>query len=108
MVCPNEDKKRDAPLAQLASTGLNSTSLVRPASQDVLHCHEEKPLHIMIGGGDQLYNDPVWNLPALVQWLQIQDRNIRLAHPFTQEMSDQVCCSGPAGSSQCPGCRRLW
>lgn len=44
----------------------------------------------MIGGGDQLYNDDVWNLPSLVQWLGIQDKATRLSYPFTQEMADQV------------------
>ncbi len=58
--------------------------------KDVLHCHQQLPLHAMIGGGDQICCDDVWNLPALIQWLRIEDRSQRLAFPFTQEMADQV------------------
>eukprot|EP00955_Chlamydomonas_euryale_P013335 143755-Chlamydomonas_euryale.AAC.1 len=44
----------------------------------------------MVGGGDQLYNDDVWNLPSMVQWLSIPEKASRLNYPFTQEMADQV------------------
>ena len=63
---------------------------IQPLWRDVLHCHEAQPLHVLIGGGDQLYCDDVWNLPALAQWLQLPDTAQRLAFPFTQDMSDQV------------------
>lgn len=63
---------------------------IPPLWRDVLYCHEQRPIHMMIGGGDQLYCDDVWNLPALAQWLQLTELAQRLAHPFTQDMADQV------------------
>ena len=57
---------------------------IPPMWRDVMYCHEQRPIHVMIGGGDQLYCDDVWNLPALAQWLQLPDLAQRLAHPFTQ------------------------
>ena len=63
---------------------------IAPMWRDVLYCHEQRPIHVMIGGGDQLYCDDVWNLPALAQWLQLPELAQRLAHPFTQDMADQV------------------
>jgi hypothetical protein len=29
---------------------------------DVLRRHQESPMHLMAGGGDQLYNDDVWQV----------------------------------------------
>ena len=58
--------------------------------RDVMYCHEQRPIHVMIGGGDQLYCDDVWNLPALAQWLQLPDLAQRLAHPFTQVWGRRV------------------
>eukprot|EP00798_Chlamydomonas_sp_ICE-L_P007892 gene7892-1102_t len=63
---------------------------IQPLWRDVGYCHEQHPMHVMVGGGDQLYNDDVWNLPSLVQWIQLPDKGERLMHPFTQEMIDQV------------------
>jgi len=57
---------------------------IQPLWSDVLFCHQTKPMHVMIGGGDQLYCDDVWNLPALSSWLQLDDVAQRLAYPFTQ------------------------
>lgn len=38
---------------------------VQPLWRDVLRVHSAKPLHVMVGGGDQLYNDDVWKTPSL-------------------------------------------
>ncbi|KAG1679162.1 hypothetical protein FOA52_000518 [Chlamydomonas sp. UWO 241] len=62
---------------------------IQPLWRDVLFSHEQRPIHVMIGGGDQLYNDDVWNLPSLVAWLGVADKATKLAYPFTQEMADQ-------------------
>ena len=40
---------------------------IQPLWRDAVFCHEQKPLHVMVGGGDQLCCDEVWNLPSLVQ-----------------------------------------
>ena len=41
--------------------------------------HDEAPLHALMGGGDQLYNDGLWGVPSLRAWLAIED--------------DKACCS---------------
>lgn len=53
----------------------------------------QNPIHVMIGGGDQLYNDAVWEVPALVEWLRVGEKTTQLAHPFTQDMVNQVRAS---------------
>jgi hypothetical protein len=40
---------------------------IQPLWRDVLQCHKERPVHVMVGGGDQLYSDDVWSLPSLAQ-----------------------------------------
>ncbi|KAJ9515395.1 hypothetical protein QJQ45_016390, partial [Haematococcus lacustris] len=35
---------------------------ISPLWRDVAHCHQQQPLHLMLGGGDQLYNDGVWQV----------------------------------------------
>ncbi|KAK9854763.1 hypothetical protein WJX84_011346, partial [Apatococcus fuscideae] len=41
--------------------------------KDVLNRHSAGPLHALVGGGDQVYNDAVWKTPALLAWLDIPD-----------------------------------
>ena len=51
--------------------------------QDVLKRHQAQPLHAMVGGGDQIYNDGVWAIPPLVDWRadkNVDDNPVRLAH----------------------------
>ena len=31
--------------------------------------HREKPLMAMCGGGDQLYNDALWQTPSMQAWV---------------------------------------
>jgi hypothetical protein len=33
---------------------------------DVLACHQQRPLHLLVGGGDQLYNDDIFTVRAWV------------------------------------------
>ncbi len=44
----------------------------------------QQPLHLLIGGGDQIYNDPVWEVPALAEWVRLPNKELQLSHPFTQ------------------------
>ena len=37
---------------------------IQPLWRDVV-ASSQTPLHVMVGGGDQLYNDGVWEAPAL-------------------------------------------
>ena len=42
-------------------------------------------MHVLLGGGDQLYNDNVWMLDALQRWLKDKGRD-----RLTQEPSDET------------------
>jgi hypothetical protein len=44
--------------------------------------HEASPLHAFMGGGDQLYNDGLWGVPALKAWLGIEDTKVGQHHFF--------------------------
>lgn len=51
--------------------------------------HAEKPLHVMIGGGDQIYQDSVRVSGPLRQWTDISNPKKRRAYPFTSELRDK-------------------
>ncbi|KAG2448173.1 hypothetical protein HYH02_006758 [Chlamydomonas schloesseri] len=63
---------------------------IQPLWRDVLHVHQRDPIHVMFGGGDQLYCDDVWKLPSLVTWTVIRDRPSRNSHPFSQAMVNET------------------
>lgn len=70
---------------------------VGPLWSDVLIRHETPggALHIMVGGGDQLYCDDVWQCPALKAFLDMPNKDDRQRAAkqglvFTQEMRQQV------------------
>lgn len=54
--------------------------------KDVLRVHNEQPLHIMIGGGDQIYNDSVRVDGPLRPWTDISSPRKRREFPFNEEM----------------------
>ncbi|OJD13099.1 hypothetical protein AJ78_06404 [Emergomyces pasteurianus Ep9510] len=56
---------------------------------EVLRVHEERPFHVMIGGGDQIYNDSVRVDGPLKEWTDIANPHKRRAHPFTNKMRDE-------------------
>ncbi|BGP37930.1 hypothetical protein JCM10450v2_001867 [Rhodotorula kratochvilovae] len=57
-----------------------------PLWRDVLRKHEEKPIHVMVGGGDQIYNDPLTREPEIAPWINETDVAKKIAAPFTDEM----------------------
>ncbi|KAG2442407.1 hypothetical protein HXX76_002493 [Chlamydomonas incerta] len=63
---------------------------IQPLWRDVMHVHQRDPIHVMFGGGDQLYCDDVWKLPSLVTWTLITDRPSRDQHPFSQAMVNET------------------
>ncbi|KAG2424556.1 hypothetical protein HXX76_014436 [Chlamydomonas incerta] len=66
---------------------------LQPLWQDVLAQHAAAPLHVLVGGGDQLYNDSVFNGPQLKGWDQTLTKvetEAKAALPFTPEMKDEV------------------
>ncbi|PGH15831.1 hypothetical protein AJ79_02212 [Helicocarpus griseus UAMH5409] len=56
---------------------------------DVLRLHEQRPFHVMVGGGDQIYNDSVRVDGPLKAWTDISNPHRRRAHPFPNIMRDE-------------------
>ncbi|KIH94451.1 hypothetical protein SPBR_05468 [Sporothrix brasiliensis 5110] len=62
-----------------------------PMWRDVLNNHQTQPFHVMIGGGDQLYNDAIMNQTTIFQeWLTIRNPLTKGNMPFTPEMQDEM------------------
>lgn len=62
-----------------------------PMWRDVLNTHQTQPFHVMIGGGDQIYNDAVMRQTKLFQeWLLIKNPLHKHNAPFTAEMQDEL------------------
>ncbi|QRV94715.1 transcription factor btf3 [Ceratobasidium sp. AG-Ba] len=58
---------------------------------DVLRLHEKSPLHVMIGGGDQIYSDGIMEPHApLYPWGQELSPRKRAKIPFPLELRDKV------------------
>jgi hypothetical protein len=53
---------------------------------DVLRVHERRPFHVMIGGGDQIYNDSVRVDGPLKPWTAIANPRKRRDFPFDEDM----------------------
>ena len=63
---------------------------IQPMWRDINSKHNEQPLHILLGGGDQLYCDTIWDLPTISAWRAISHEHHRFAHAFTPEMAEEV------------------
>ena len=71
------------------SVGTDEEAWSGPALwNDVLRVHEKKPFHVMIGGGDQIYNDSVRVNGPLRTWTDIGNPQRRRAYPFDAQMRD--------------------
>ncbi|GAA5978118.1 hypothetical protein JCM10908_004235 [Rhodotorula pacifica] len=57
-----------------------------PLWRDVLLKHAQKPIHVMVGGGDQLYCDPLTKEPEIAPWINETDNAKKIAAPLTAEM----------------------
>ncbi|KAF3905592.1 hypothetical protein AA313_de0208790 [Arthrobotrys entomopaga] len=69
----------------------NNFSGPDPLWRDVLRNHFKKPFHVMLGGGDQLYNDCVSvQAPKFKDWLAIKDQKVKNATPFDPEFQDEL------------------
>lgn len=53
---------------------------------DVLRVHGEKPFHVMVGGGDQIYNDGIRVDGPLKAWTSIHNPHKRRTHDFNEKM----------------------
>lgn len=56
---------------------------------DVLRVHEQKPFHVMIGGGDQIYNDGVRVAGPLRTWTEIGSPRKRREYQFDDKLRDE-------------------
>lgn len=69
------------------SVGTDEAAWSGPALwNDVLRMHEKKPFHVMIGGGDQIYNDGVRVKGPLKAWTDIGNPKKRRDFPFQESL----------------------
>ena len=62
-----------------------------PLWRDVLNTHQTRPFHVMIGGGDQVYNDCVMRETSVfAEWLAIKNPLHKHNAPFTTAMQDEL------------------
>ncbi|MCJ1450363.1 hypothetical protein MMC28_000694 [Mycoblastus sanguinarius] len=69
------------------SVGTDENARSGPALwSDVLRVHGQRPFHVMIGGGDQIYNDGVRVNGPLKPWTDIGNPKKRRDFPFDEEL----------------------
>ncbi len=62
-----------------------------PMWRDVLNTHQTRPFHVMIGGGDQIYNDVIMEDSKLFSnWLSIKNPLEKHNAPFTPQMQEEL------------------
>ncbi|KAJ2984492.1 hypothetical protein NUW58_g6030 [Xylaria curta] len=62
-----------------------------PMWRDVLNVHQTRPFHVMIGGGDQVYNDVVERKARLFrEWIAIKNPLHKINAPFTAPMQEEL------------------
>ncbi|KAF2741820.1 hypothetical protein M011DRAFT_413781 [Sporormia fimetaria CBS 119925] len=73
------------------SVGTDLKAWVGPVLwNDVLRMHEQKPFHVMIGGGDQIYQDSVRvNGGPLEAWTNMHNPHKRREYPFNEKLREK-------------------
>jgi hypothetical protein len=62
-----------------------------PLWRDVLNTHQTQPFHVMLGGGDQLYNDRVMEDTTLFkEWSELRDEHHKEMSPLTPELQAEL------------------
>ncbi|KAJ5169746.1 uncharacterized protein N7500_002529 [Penicillium coprophilum] len=62
-----------------------------PLWRDILNEHQTRPFHVMIGGGDQIFNDSVITESMYFQeWIKIKNPADRYGTPFTPEFRAEL------------------
>lgn len=62
-----------------------------PMWRDVLNTHQTRPFHVMLGGGDQVYNDCLIGQSKLFnEWLEIRNPLHKRKALFTPNMQDEL------------------
>ncbi|KAF8456342.1 hypothetical protein BGX38DRAFT_1248916 [Terfezia claveryi] len=75
------------------SLGINPATFCGPDPmwRDALQAHRRKPFHVMIGGGDQVYNDAVAEQTTLFrEWLLAKNLLHKYSAEWTDELSDEL------------------
>ncbi|KIW19701.1 hypothetical protein PV08_00275 [Exophiala spinifera] len=73
------------------SVNPNNFSGPDPLWRDVLNTHETRPFHVMIGGGDQIYNDRVMlETQHFGAWTRMRNPAHKHNAPFTHEMKEEL------------------
>ncbi|KAM0335398.1 hypothetical protein ACHAQA_000443 [Verticillium albo-atrum] len=73
------------------SVNPNELSGPDPMWRDVLNNHQTNPFHVMIGGGDQVYNDCLIGQSDLFNdWLDIRNPLQKHNSPFTSTMQNEL------------------
>ncbi|KJR89915.1 transcription factor btf3 [Sporothrix schenckii 1099-18] len=69
------------------SVGTDEDAWSGPALwNDVIRYHAKTPFHVMIGGGDQIYNDSIRVTGPLREWTAIGNPKKRHDFPFTEKL----------------------
>jgi hypothetical protein len=62
-----------------------------PLWRDVMNRHQRRPFHVMLGGGDQIYNDAAMRDTVLFrEWLQIKNPERKHGADFTEDMQEEL------------------
>lgn len=75
------------------SLSVNSNEFTGPDPlwRDVLNKHLSRPFHVMLGGGDQIYNDAAMrDTTYFKEWLQTKSPEHKHRADFTEEMQDEL------------------
>ncbi|KAK5213232.1 hypothetical protein LTR41_000811 [Exophiala xenobiotica] len=73
------------------SVNPNNFSGPDPLWRDVLNTHQTRPFHVMIGGGDQIYNDRVMlETQHFGEWTRMRNPAHKHHAPFTNEMKEEL------------------
>ncbi|KAK6004140.1 hypothetical protein QM012_008990 [Aureobasidium pullulans] len=73
------------------SVNSNEFSGPDPLWRDVLNKHQSRPFHVMLGGGDQIYNDAaIRDTTYFKEWLQTKNPEHKHRADFTEEMQDEL------------------
>jgi hypothetical protein len=73
------------------SVNPNQFSGPDPLWRDVLNVHQTRPFHVMIGGGDQIYNDRVMvDTRHFGEWTKMRNPKAKHDALFTSEMKEEL------------------
>lgn len=57
-----------------------------PLWNDLLKQHHTQPIHVLVGGGDQIYCDAIAKEPELVPWMEEKDEKVKMQAVLTDEI----------------------